>query len=50
MASKFGPWGLLAAGIIKTVNFGSKALGGSVEGYDVGDLGSGYASNLGHME
>lgn len=50
MASKFGPWGLLAAGIIKTVNFGSKALGGNVEGYDVGDLGSGYASNLGHME
>lgn len=49
MASKFGPWGLLAAGVIKTVNTGSKMLGGSVGGYNVGDIGSGYG-NLGSME
>ena len=49
MASKFGPWGLLAAGVIQTVNKGSKMLGGSVVGYNVGDIGSGYG-NLGSME
>lgn len=49
MASKFGPWGLLAAGVIQTVNKGSKMLGGSVGGYNVGDIGSGYG-NLGSME
>lgn len=49
MASKFGPWGLLAAGVIQAVNTGSKMLGGSVGGYNVGDIGSGYG-NLGSME
>lgn len=49
MASKFGPWGLLAAGVIQAVNTGSKMFGGSVGGYNVGDIGSGYG-NLGSME
>lgn len=48
-ASQFGPWGLLAAGILKTVNFASKAGGKNVQGFDVDINNSGYG-NLGHKD
>ena len=49
MASKFGPWGLLAAGIMKTLNSASKYSGQNVQGYDVSIENSGYGT-MGHME
>lgn len=49
MASKFGPWGLLAAGILKTANSATKYLGKNVQGFDVNIDNSGYG-NIGHME
>lgn len=49
MASKFGPWGLLAAGILKTLNSASKYGGQNVQGYDVNINNSGYGT-MGHME
>ena len=42
IATKFGPWGYLAAGAIKTVNFASKAFGEKVEGFDGGTGSSGF--------
>ena len=42
MATKFGPWGYLAAGAIKTVNFASKAGGERVKGFDGGTGSSGF--------
>lgn len=42
--SKTGPWGLLAAGVLESANFIDKAVGKSVQGYEVGDVGSGYNS------
>ena len=42
VATKFGPWGYLAAGVIKTVNFASKAFGERIEGFDGGTGSSGF--------
>ena len=42
IATKFGPWGYLAAGAIKTVNFASKAFGERIEGFDGGTGSSGF--------
>lgn len=41
-AMKFGPWGLLAAGILETANFVDKAAGKTVQGFEVGSVGSGF--------
>ena len=40
--SQTGPWGLLAAGVIETMNLADKAAGKSVQGFEVGDAGSGF--------
>lgn len=42
MSKRFPPWGLLAAGVIETLNFVDKAAGKTVQGYEVGDAGSGF--------
>lgn len=39
---KTGPWGLLAAGVIESLNFVDKAAGKTVQGFEVGNVGSGY--------
>lgn len=49
VASKFGPWGLLAAGVIKTANFLDKGFGGTVQGYDA-QLDNGGYGTLGTQE
>lgn len=41
-AMKFGPWGLLAAGILESANFADKAAGKTVQGFEVGEVGSGF--------
>ena len=41
-AMKFGPWGLLAAGILESANFIDKAAGKTVQGFEVGEVGSGF--------
>lgn len=41
-AMKFGPWGLLAAGIIESANFADKAAGKTIQGFEVGDIGAGF--------
>lgn len=46
-ASQFGPWGLLAAGALKALNFASKAGGKNLQGFDVDINNFGYG-NLGH--
>lgn len=44
------PWGVGSAIALKGLNFISKAGGQTVQGFDVGGIGSGYDSNMGHME
>jgi hypothetical protein len=34
VAAQFGPWGMLAAGIIDTWNFIDKAAGKDIKGFD----------------
>jgi hypothetical protein len=41
-AMKFGPWGLLAAGILESANFIDKAAGKTVQGFEVGEVGAGF--------
>lgn len=42
IATKFGPWGYVAAAGIKTLNFATKAAGEKVEGFDGGTGSSGF--------
>lgn len=39
---KAGPWGLLAAGVLESANFIDKAVGKTVQGFDVGEIGPGF--------
>lgn len=41
-AMKFGPWGLLAAGILESANFIDKAAGKTAQGFEVGEVGAGF--------
>lgn len=50
-ASKFGPWGLLAAGALKTFNFITKIGGKTVQGFDVNEVdNSGYSQDMFHQQ
>lgn len=40
---KTGPWGLLAAGVVESLNFVDKAVGKTVQGFEVGDTGAGFS-------
>jgi hypothetical protein len=40
--SKLGPYGLLAAGILESANFIDKAVGKTVQGFEVGEVGPGF--------
>lgn len=42
LSKRWAPWGLLAAGVIETLNFADKAAGKSVQGFETGDAGSGF--------
>ena len=42
IATKFGPWGYVAAAGIKGLNFATKAAGEKVEGFDGGTGSSGF--------
>lgn len=50
LSKKWPPWGLLAAGVVEGLNFADKAVGKTVQGYEVGNAGSGFGGIETHQD
>lgn len=50
LSKKWPPWGLLAAGVVESLNFADKAAGKTVQGYEVGNAGSGFGGIETHQD